>query len=240
MTSSKYYGFTIDGQHINDFGLMCVDKSIGFPEKEKLVAKPAFSNHIIDFSNINGTQQFTERNLMYKFIYNKTGDGTRDELYLVWTKVVNWLMGYQTKTKLYDDAMQEYYYLAEVVTNPSFEEFYYNGTLTIEFTAYPFRIKDSAEGDDIWDGFNFELDIAQETQYTVSGTQKFVLYNTGTSIVSPTIKASTAMTIIQNNRSYQLMAGTNEISRIHLKSGENKLEVEGTGIIEFIFHKELI
>ncbi|MFS1134951.1 hypothetical protein [Enterococcus hirae] len=50
-----------------------------------------------------------------------------------------------TKTKLIDDVMPDYYYLAEVQEAPTFEEAVRFGTLTVKFQCYPFRISESLE-----------------------------------------------------------------------------------------------
>lgn len=243
---SRFYGFQQGKHHTEDFGLMCTEKVVGFPKKQKITVKPPFSNQVIDFSNIYGNQIFEERPLTYKFVYEGFAggdDGTRNKLYHVWTRVVNWLMSFNTKTRLYDDAMKEYYYLADVQEEPSFDELYYEGTLTVTFTAYPFRIYELEEGSDIWDDFDFELDIAQVVKHEVSGTTQIVLYNVGTNAISPSIKLkkkSEIFILTYKDRTYFLEDGITDNPRILLNPGRNVFLTNGEGTIEFIFYKELI
>jgi hypothetical protein len=136
--------------------------------------------------------------------------------------------------------MKRYYYLAEVRTEPNLEEIRIRGELTIEWSCYPFRIYELAEGNDIWDDFDFELDIAQATKFEVTGSRNVVLYNIGTNVNIPTIKATAPMTITQGNAQFTIPVGTSNSSRFRLMTGENKFTISGTGTIEFFWHKELI
>ena len=144
------------------------------------------------------------------------------------------------KQRLYDDSMPGYYYLAEVEGGLSFDELKNYGTLTVEFTAYPFMIAELAEGNDIWDTFNFELDVAQITEFTVDGTLDIVLYNVGTPNLTPTIEASSPMTIKMGGKTFNVPEGKSESLDFVLNPGENDLTLTGNGTIKFLFYKELI
>lgn len=166
------YGFNFNGLHTyRDFGITIADKSVGYPEKEKIKVKVPFSNIEYDFSRIYGGQSYTERPLNYTLnVLDKHRNIDMHEVNTIETKLVNWLMNSNGKQRLYDDAMPGYYYLAEVEGGLDFEELRNYGTLEVEFTAYPFMIGQYLEGNDIWDTFNFELDVAQPVEFEVVRT----------------------------------------------------------------------
>lgn len=239
--NKKEYGVFFNGHHSTDFGIdALVGKEVGFPTKKKILVQPPFSNTIYDFSNVYNGQMFEERT--YKQVFNVLDyqRRTQESMYRMWTRVVNWLMSAPTKQPLYDDVMKRYYYLAEVVKEPSLQEFLTRGELTVEWTCYPFRIYELQEGNDIWDTFDFELDIAQHTKFEVNGAKEIVLYNIGLNTNRPSIKASSQLTINQNGTQFIIPAGTSSSSRFRLVAGENRFTVTGNGTIEFVWHKELI
>ena len=239
MSNYNYYGFETLGKHTSDFGLQCIERSIGFPEKNKILVQPPFSNTILDFSNLYGSSTYSGREYTFKFLVDRTI--SRADMYRLWTRVINWLTQPNKKVPLYDDLMHDYYYLAELVKAPSFDEAIgEDGSLTLTFDCYPFRICELEEGHDIWDIFDFDLDVAQVTKYDVTVTRDIVLLNAGSGIAVPTIRTNNDMVIKFENQTFSVPPGTSESSRFRLKSGLNELKILGTGTIEFIWHKELI
>ena len=236
------YGIFFNGKHsYNDLGVTIADKDIGYPEKEKIKVKVPFSNVEYDFSTIYGDQTFTTRPLTYTFnVLDKHRNLDTVQVNLIETKLSNWLMGAVGKQKLYDDSIPGYYYLAEVEGGLNFDELWNYGTLTVEFTAYPFMIAELQEGNDLWDPFNFELDVAQITDFTVNGSLEVILYNVGTPSLEPTIEASAPMEIIKDGVTYKIPSGKSKNNAFFLSPGENKLIIKGNGTIKFTFYKELI
>ena len=238
---SKYrYGIIFDGQRSNDFGLDVADKDVGMPTKKKIIQELPYSNHVLDLSEIYGNQQYEERTYEMTFIVRDAEDWSKDRLYTMWTKTVNWLMNPSHKVKLVDDIMSNYYYLAEVQKEPDWEEFRSYGKLKVEFTCYPFRIAELAEGNDIWDDFNFELDIAQNTDYEINGSRTITLFNVGSNSVAPQLISTANFIITMNGQQFTLGAGTYDSPDFMLQIGENTLTVAGTGKLSFVWHKELI
>ncbi|KRM79415.1 putative phage-related protein [Lapidilactobacillus dextrinicus DSM 20335] len=238
---SKYeYGIEFDGQRSNDFGLDVLDKVIGMPAKQKAVQPLPFTSNVIDLSGLYGGQVYNERTIKIVFYVHEFNNMSKDHLYTMWTKAVNWLMNSTHKTKLKDDVMNNYYYLGEVQKEPNWTEFQMFGKLEVEFTCYPFRISELVEGNDIWDDFNFELAIAQNTDYEISGSKTITLFNVGTNSVAPQLISTAPFTITMNNNTFTLEAGTYNSPDFTLMTGENKLTVTGTGKLSFVWHKELI
>src|SRR5690625_1386960 len=236
------YGFKYNGKHtFDDFGITVASKNVGYPDKKKIKVAVPFSNVEYDFSELYGDQTYTERpitfvlNVLDKHVLNDT-----QRVNAIETALANWLMGTSGKEKLYDDSIIGYYYLAEVESNLNFDELWNHGTLTVEFTAYPFMISEEAEGNDIWDTFNFELDVAQITDFEVNGSLEVVLYNVGTPNLSPEIEATAPMEIVKDGVAYSVPIGKSKSSDFKLITGENNLTITGNGTIKFLFYKELI
>lgn len=235
------YGIRFLNRHSHeDFGVTIQTKEIGNPDKEKIKVKVPFSNVEYDFSQIYGSQTYTTRPLTYVFNVAEMVNFTKEKMNNIKTQLMNWLMNSNGKQRLYDDAYPGYYFLAEVEGNTSFVENWSVGTLTVTFTAYPFMISELQEGHDIWDDINFDLDILQPVEFTISGTLDITLYNAGTPNITPEIEATSPMEIIKEGVTYSLPSGRSKGSDFMLVSGENDLKINGNGKIKFLFYKELI
>jgi phage-related protein len=235
------YGITFLGKHsFKDMGFTISEKEIGFPNKEKIKIKVPFSNVEYDFSELYGSQTYTTRALTYTFNVLDRNGNNKEKMNSLKTVLVNWLMNSRGKQKLYDDAIPGYYFLAEVENEASFQENWDTGTLTVEFTAYPFMISELPEGHDIWDSFNFVLDVSQVVDFNVNGSLDITLINPGTPNVTPEINTSSSMKIIKGAIEYTIQAGKTKDQDFILESGENRLKIIGNGTISFTFYKELI
>ena len=108
------------------------------------------------------------------------------------------------------------------------------------FDCYPFRISEYYEGHDIWDIFNFELDYAQQTSFTITNSTDIILYNPSAISITPTVICTSDMTIQMNDTTYKFVAGTTKDYRFKLAKGENHMTITGQGDIEFKFRKEVL
>ena len=232
------YGITFNGRHsFNDMGYKILsNREIKAPSKIKVKKSVPYMNGSYDFSNLYGGNCFTDRVLEYTFLLKATSN---KNLEAVRMDCENWLMGTNEQTKLIDDNMNLYYYLAEC-ENIEFEDMGLTGKLTATFNAYPFRLYGWVEGNDLWDRFNFELDVSQEVKFNIEGSKDIVLYNQGATHVKPTIIASSDMEIVKDDITYSIEKGTTNDWQFVLGVGENHLTVKGTGTIEFKFRKEVL
>lgn len=237
------YGIEFNGKHsYRDFGItLGVEKNIGYPKKEKIKVKVPFSNMEYDFSELYGSQTYTNRTLTYTLnILGRHKINTTEKINLIETKISNWLMNSNGKQRLYDDSIPSYYYLAEVEGGLNFDEFWNYGTLTVTFTAYPFMISDLEEGHDIWDEINFELDVLQPIEFEINGIKSISLVNVSATTLSPTIETTSSMEIVKDGVIYNVTEGKTKSLDFTLKIGENDLTITGNGTIKFLFYKELI
>lgn len=212
-------------------------KDVGRPAKEKVKRKVAFSNAEYDFSELYGSQVYSNRQLQYSF--NLIGN-SKEEMSFMAVNIINWLMNSSGKQRLYDDAFPGYYFLAEVEDEASFEENFSDGILTVTFEAYPFMVSELKEGHDIWDGFNFILDYDQKTDFTVNGSIEIELFNSSATVLRPVITTDAPMTIENGLKTFSVNSGVTQSYDFMLEMGKNQLTITGNGNISFEFHKELI
>src|SRR5699024_9067219 len=159
--------------------------------------------------------------------------------YIHETEVINWLMGINHQTQLKDDFIPGYYFMAEVVDGPNSDFKWVGGSLSVNFTAYPFKIGELYEGHDIWDEFNFILDYAQLTDFVINGTKQVTLYNPGISVIKPKIISSAEMQIVKDGMTFDIPAGESDSYDFLLPKLENEMTITGNGNIRFLFRKEL-
>ncbi|WP_062105209.1 phage tail family protein [Bacillus niameyensis] len=234
-----FTGIEFNGKHsYKDFGLTISDREIGNPSKIKNTERVPYSDIVYDFSEIYGGQEYSERILKYTFEIAYR-DKSKD-YYFYETEVINWLMSTNQKGMLKDDLIPGYYFLAEIEDGPSSNFKWVGGSLQVEFTAYPFKISELDEGNDIWDEFNFLLDYAQKTKFKVNGTLHVTLYNPGTRTAKPVIKATEPMTMLMGNKTFNIPAGESQSYDFLLREPKNKITITGNGEISFHFRKELI
>lgn len=156
--------FEFNGKSTRDFGLTIGrGVEIGYPDKNKKIEPLAWTNVQYDFSNLYGSQQYTNRLLKFPIhIMNKS----ESSIYFQNTKILNWLMSVGRQPFYYSE-IPGYYFMAEVVSDIEYDlRHVHDGVLEIVFECYPFMIDRMPEGHDIWDLFNFDLDVSQPTKFT--------------------------------------------------------------------------
>ena len=232
------YGITYNNKHsFNDLGLTVLNtRTIKTPSKIKVTQTIPFSNITYDFSNLYGSNCYTERKLEYEFLIKADNNMSLEFKRM---EIENWLLSSNTKTKLLDDNILDYYYLAEC-ESVEFEDLNNIGKLKAIFIAYPFRISEHYEGNNLWDSFNFELDVLQDTKFTVNDVLNVSIYNHSSIDIEHVVVASSQFEVIKDNISYLFEAGENKNYRFKFKPGVNNLTLKGNGTIEFKFRKEVL
>lgn len=229
-------GFSFLGNHTSDYNLKLISRSDPSPsEKEVIESVPGMQGNY-DFSGMFGERIFENRSLTYVFrMIARNYQQAKTK-----TKVIsNWLMK-PSVNSIYDDYNPNYYYRGKC-SSVSFEVNPIGyADLTIEFDAYPFMISELKEGNDIWDTFNFELDVAQITNFDVEDEVEVILFNSGTSSVVPKITADSSFVIQKDLQTYNINTGITQTPIFRLIPGENELTIKGNGNIDFEFYKELI
>lgn len=230
-------GIYLNNKHsFKDFGLTIKSKEIEIPKKNKIKETIPFMNGSYDFSNLYGGPTYSEREL--KYVFNLKARN-KIELNSKKIAITNWFMENSIKKTLFDDAIPGYYFLAEcedINTNESGNYI----DLSVTFMAYPFKIGDSYEGNNLWDSFNFETDILQDRSYEVNGSSTIDLYNLSAIDIEPVIISSSQFEIVLDNKTYIVESGESKDYRFKLKKGNNQMTLKGTGTIEFRFRKEVL
>ncbi|MGT2961144.1 hypothetical protein [Streptococcus caballi] len=239
--TTKHYGITYNGRHsFDDEGLLLLnERSIGIPNKKKVTVQVPFSNDVYDFSTVYGGQLYEQRKLTYSIQIQNDIYGTKEAMNFTKTKAINWLMGTTGYAKLVDDAYPGFYFLAEVQGNSDFKEDWSHGVLKVTFTAYPFMISEKAEGNDIWDDINFDLDVLQDVSFDVSDETDVMLYNNGIALARPEITATAPFKLTLNGTEHDISVGSRTYDYFTLDE-VNEIHVKGTGRLSFNWHKELL
>ena len=105
------YGITYNNKHsFNDLGLTVLNTWVfETPSKIKITDTVPFMNGSYDFSNLYGSNCYSERKLEYEFLI-KARNST--ELEFKRMQVDQWLLSSNSKTPLIDDNLPGYYYKA--------------------------------------------------------------------------------------------------------------------------------
>ena len=231
-----------EGFIFNDFdtrknGMYLIYRSAPTPSEKQKIESVPFAHGVYDFSNILGERIFDYRTISYTFHIHEYEYPRRKHIQTV---LENKLMNAHVQ-RLEDTHDDNYYYLGKCVSvNVEDDHLFGRLIITVEFDCYPFKVSQTAEGSDIWDTFNFELDVMQDVDYQIDGTETITLINPGTPSVSPEVTASSEMTVQFNNQIYTFPAGTSKNESLRLHSGENTLVITGNGKINFTFYKELM
>lgn len=229
-------GIDFNGRHsIKDMDLYVADLDISPPKKRHMTQTIPFMNGAYDFSNIYGVNTYEERTLTYSF---EIIAPTQAHLNLIKIKVLAWLLNGE-KGELRDDGIPGYYFIAKCISVTE-DDNRDKTTIKATFSAYPFKICDSYEGENLWDPFCFETDVLQRTRFTVDKAQKVSIYNVGVVDVIPVIYASETFEIIMNENKYTVSPGVTQNDKFRFKVGNNELLLKGTGEIQFFFRKEVL
>lgn len=233
------YGLTFNGKHsFNDFGVYLKNKTILPPSKTKILETVPYMSGNYDFSTVgsNGEQVFDTRPVKVSLDFKGIN---KSQLQVLYSNICSWLLDCGQEQLIFDD-MQEYYFLAEVISISSYTEVRTVGHMEIEFTCEPFRYNVNLYGADIWDTFYFDTDYtAYSNAYTINGATQVTVGNGGRQ-VTPIITVTAPMTLVFNNITYNLAKGDNTIYGLKLQNGENTLTFTGQGTATINFRAEVI
>ena len=218
-----------------EFGVELMEKSIQPPTSNRIIEKVPYMNSEYDFSNLYNELTFGERKVTCKYAI-PTVDTER--LNIKYSQLLNIIMKYELILEF--DDIKGYYFKGKIDNTPNFEEISIFGTLTVVYSCYPFKVSTLQDGHDIWDEFNFELDMSQDTEFEVENIKNIQLYNNGATGINPIIVCSSNMEIIKGNINYKFNAGESKSWSFKLDKGLNNLTIKGTGTIEFKWYKEVL
>lgn len=229
-------GFEFNGKHsYNDFGYSLKSRDIGIAKKKKVKDSMPYVNGEYDFSDLYA-QAYEEREL--KYILN-IDSKSKSEMNIKKIELLNWLV-VPGKCVLKDDTIPGYFFVCEF-DESSIEELNRMGELSITAIAYPFKCKNSFEGNSLWDDFCFITDILQDTSFDIKGYERISLYNNGSNQkLSVTVEASDDFKLIKKDKIFYINKGTTKDYKFYLDIGKNDIDIIGNGKIEFKFRIEVL
>ena len=224
----------VDIEELLNIKLM--ERSIQPPKPIVIKQSVPFLSGSYDFSKMGGEIFYEEREITCKFAI-PTENTTL--LHMVYSQLLDLTMT-DIKLKIGFEDIPYYYFIGSVQNGPNFDEIAQFGTCTIQFMCYPFKICEFEEGNDIWDTFNFELDIFQNVEFDINGSKTITLYNNSSCGIDPIIQCTSTMTVIKGKQLYTFKAGTTQSWSLRLDKGINNLIVKGIGKIKFLWHKGIL
>lgn len=220
----------------SDFGLRIASRDISYPSKKKIIETIPYASSSFDFSYLNDEQAYNDRMLKYSFHIighdNKTIDAKTDEF-------VNWINGF-SRTKLIDTNFPGYYFLAECIESEISDNTLYK-TLTLTFAAYPYKLSAMHDGNDIWDSFNFNTDVFQNNEFTITepGT-RIVLISTSSTYTIPEITTDRNVEVSVNGVSDNINTTNKKYPSLRFKPGENRIIIKSPCKIKFEWWKAVL
>lgn len=216
-----------------EFDIEIEDIKVSIPKPKLIFEKIPYSNEYYDFSNAAGPTQYEQREI--KVIFNFL-DANRVRINSVYSKLISWL--HSSNKSILDIDFIRGHFNARISDISEIKYENYNNFVEVTFIADPFIIGNKY-GADIWNEFNFITDNSEVKSYTINGTTTIELINSGVDVV-PVISSSSNIKINIDGKSFDLVNGRNRIPILYIKSGLNKIELTGSGVVEFDFNVQYI
>lgn len=195
----------------DDYGASLSAREIGMPKKKTIKQTVPYSNATYDFSAINGELYWEEREL--KYVFEMTAQ-TPEELEEMKAAFADWVMNVMNE-KIFDPFIPDYHFEGtfDDITFAD-EEDIEKTTVTVKFTAYPYKI----------------ANYAKEYTFTIDPISRaFTIVNTAGHRIIPKIVATKDFGIKTNKNGvitrYSLNAGETYDDRFMLEKGENDIEM---------------
>lgn len=207
-----------------------------FSEKENK-ENLAYVQGDIDFSFISGERILNNTTKTFVFHLYKRDYEDRKAIKMYFENI----LFRQRITRLYDDSVPFHYFRGKCSGVSVVDDHVHNRLIvTIDFDCYPYMISELPEGHNEWDKLLVQLDVVQDTEFTVDNEKEVVLINSGSVSVSPKVIANNNFSIQNDEFVLSVTPGETENEEFRLWPGENKLTISGNGTIKFEYYRELI
>lgn len=197
-----------DKASFDDFWASLARRKIGQPAKKIIKETIPFSNITYDFSAINGELYWEERELEYVF---EIIAPTPEKLEELKTAFSSWVMNVQNE-QIHDPFIPEHHFVgtyAEIDFED--EESLDKTTVTVRFTAYPYKVANYPKVHDF--------------AIPAKGTKDVWILNESSHRMTPKITSDGAITLKLDGASYSMSAGTVEDEAFKLKAGANSVSI---------------
>lgn len=210
-----------------EWELILTHTEIGFPDcKTEKIDIPGADGEL-DFSrSLTEDMKYKNRIITFTFVTAKRYEQWK----ALTSEIANYLHG-QEFEKIILDEDQGFYYKGTAKLN-QFKCDKSLGVITIECNVEPYKYDITSSNEDwLWDPFNFENGIINETaNIQVTGTKEVVIYGRRKKVV-PKITCDNAISVIFNGETYNLSAGTQKVLNIQICEGRNALKFVGNATV---------
>lgn len=203
------------------------------PTSRPVINPPQVVTNYVEIPGMDGAYDMTEW-LSGRPIYkNRTGSlefavaNDYTDWVTAYSRISNYLHGQSMRVILEDDP--EYFYKGRMSVNKWKSDKWYS-IITINYVLDPWKrnIHSTAEPW-LWDPFNFYSGIIQSiVNRTISGTAQLKIIGSELPVI-PNFIVTSPMTLSFNNKTYNLVVGTNTFSDVIFNEGENVFSVTGNG-----------
>lgn len=213
-----------DKASFDDFGASVAERKINSPPKKEIKETVPFSNVTYDFSAINGELYWGERELEYIFEITAPNPEALENKK---TAFSNWVMNVMEE-KILDPFIPDFHFMGTYKDMTlDDDESIEKTTITVKFTAYPYKIANSPKT------YNFTVPANTETVKTV-------INNSGHK-VTPIIITDVGIILTLDSGSYSVPIGETADSSLKLNVGENTLTIQSETdcIVTVKFYEEV-
>lgn len=221
-------GVKFDDIHTHEkWGLILTNTEISFPEPKKETVDIPGADGELNFSkSLTGDIKYKNRTLTFTFVTT--------ERYNLWKSLISDISNYlhgQDFEKIILDEDTSFYYKGTAEVN-QFKSNKSLGTIVIECEVDPYKYDlCSSDEDWLWDPFDFETGIINETKdLTVNGELEVKIIGRRKRVV-PIFHCENPLKLIFNEQEYLLPAGTHYSADIEICEGENILKFIGNGTV---------
>ena len=208
------------------WGLILTFTTIGFPEPKKGTVDVPGADGELDFTkSLTGDVKYKNRPITLTFVTLERYKNWKNLM----SEIANFLHGQYFKIILDEDP--NFYYYGNATIN-QFKSNKSIGTIVIDCSVDPYKYDLTASNEDwLWDPFNFENGIINETKdLQVSGKLEVTIYGRRKRVV-PKFICENDLQLIFNSQTYNLKNGTNYSADIEICEGENILKFIGNGTV---------
>ena len=195
----------------DDFGASVADRKLPPPKKKSIKETVPHSNVTYDFSKIGGEVFWEERELEYAFeIIAPTPEALEEMI----TEFSAWVMNV-TEEEIHDPFIPEYHFIGTYADMKStYDESMEKVTLSVTFTAYPYKIANVPKGYD----------------FTIPAYQSKTVYveNKSAHKIAPEVTASGSVSVRVGNVSVLFPKGSFTVSSLKLEQGVNAITLSNS------------
>lgn len=223
-------GVQIGEKHTyKDWNLILTSTDIDFPDPKTETVDIPGADGELDFSEVlTGDISYKNRKISFEFEMVDRFANWKNKI----SEISNYIHG--RKFKIILDADPSFYYYGRVTVN-DFKSNKSTGTITIEVDVEPYKYDLYSSLEDwLWDSFNFETGVINETnELQVNGELEVAIYGRRKKVI-PKITCNSSenqMQVVFKDETYNLSNGTQKILNIEICEGENVLKFIGNGTI---------